>query len=281
MKFIPLDKSWIIRMGVLDLIHGYSDIVLFLNTQTTLSDDLLALKRACNAWNTDSSIEVGESGTLYRFLQFASWKLNLKKRFVTEGTLRERRIGQDSSIVNLTQRELLELPDEPTSQWASAAVLLGDEERLIDAPYKLRVTYEAVDHWRSRRSEGKTWQPREDPTIRVQAETFVELLRGERPDFVPLQAEDYCFARIFGYISREEGARKWPNLSGHESNRLEEMEKVLVDALAGQEIASRDHRVIHAIVMWGLVNKIVIKVRYPDVVRKSWPEFWQFIDTTN
>ena len=151
MKFIPLDKSWIIRMGVLDIIHDHDDIVLFLNTQTTLSDDLLALKHACSVWNTDNPIKVGESGTLYRFLQFASWKLNLDKRFVTEGTLRERKIGQDSSLVNLTQRELLELPGEPTSQWASATVLLGDEERLVDAPYKLRVTYEAVDHWRSRR----------------------------------------------------------------------------------------------------------------------------------
>lgn len=280
MKFIPLDKSWIIRMGVLDIIHNHNDIVLFLNTQTTLSDDLLALKRACNVWNTDNLIEVGESGTLYRFLQFASWKLNLNKRFVTEGTLRERKIGQDSLLVSLTQRELLELAGEPTSQWASATVLLGDEERLVDAPYKLRVTYEAVDHWRSRRSEGNTWEPREDPTILIQAETFVRLLRGERPDFVAIQAEDYCFARAFGYVSREEGARKWPTLSGHESNRLEEMEKVLAEARAGQEIISKDHRVIHAIVMWGLVNKIAIKVRYPDVIRKSWPEFWRFIDTT-
>lgn len=280
MKFVPLDKSWIIRMGVLDLIHDYNDIVLFLNTQDTLSDDLLALKRACGLWDTDNPIEVGESGTLYRFLQFASWKLNLNKRFVTEGTLRERKIGQDCSLVNLTQRELLELPGEPTSQWASASVLLGDEERLTGAPYKLRVTYEAVDHWRSQRDGGNTWKSREDPTILVQAETFVKLFRGERSDFVPLQAEDYCFARAFGYVSREEGARNWPTLSGHESNRPEEMEKVLADARTGREIVSKDHRVVQSVVMWGLVNKTVIKVHYPNVVRKSWPEFWQFIDMT-
>ena len=29
-KYIPLDKSWVIRMGFLDLTHGYKDIVSFL-----------------------------------------------------------------------------------------------------------------------------------------------------------------------------------------------------------------------------------------------------------
>lgn len=280
MKFIPLDKSWINRMGVLDLIHDHNDIVLFLNTQDTLSDDLLALKRACEVWGTDNPIEVGESGTLYRFLQFASWKLNLNKRFVTKGTLRERKIGQDYTLVNLTQRELLELPGEPTSQWASASVLLGDEERLTRVPYKLRVTYEAVEHWRSQRNEGKTWESRGDSTILVQAETFVKLLRGEGSDFVPLQAEDYCFARIFGYINRDEGARRWPNLAGHESNRLNEMENVIEAVQTGQEVGSKDHRVVQAVVMWGLVNKTQVKVRYPNAVCKSWPEFWQFTDMT-
>jgi hypothetical protein len=261
----------------MDLVHNYNDIVLFLTTQATLSDDLLALKRACNGWNSDNPIEVGESGTLYRFLQFASWKLNLNKRFFTEGTLRERKIGQNPSIIALSQRELLSLPDEPTSQWASAAVLLGDKERLPNAPYKLQVTYQAVSHWWSQRNVGKVWEPRKDPTIFVQAETFVKLLRGERPNFVPNQAEDYCFARIFDYIDREEGARRWPNLTGHESNRLNEMEMVLEAVQTHREITSKDHRVVQAAAMWGLVNKTPIKVIYPNAVSKSWPEFWQFI----
>jgi hypothetical protein len=278
MQFIPLDKSWIIRMGLLDLIHGHEDIVLFLSTQDVLSDDLIALRRVCAAWNTEGEIEVGESGTLYRFLLFACWKLHLKKKFVTEGTLSQRKIGQNSSIAHLTQRQLLELPGEPTSQWASAAVLLGDTERLVDAPYKLSVTYQAVDYWRSRRIKGEAWEPRQDQTILSQANTFGRLLKGERPDFVPQQAEDYCFARAFGYVSREEGARNWPALSGHESDRLEEMEKVLADARSGREILSRDHRVLQAAIMWGKVNKTIVKVRYPNAVSKSWPEFWQFID---
>ena len=71
-KFIPLDKSSIIGMGLLDIINGYKDIETFLGQQKILSENLLALKRASELWRTNEPIDVGESGTLYRLLQFAS-----------------------------------------------------------------------------------------------------------------------------------------------------------------------------------------------------------------
>ena len=64
-------------MGVLDIINGYSDIDLFLNLQKNLNDDLLSLKRCSLDWKTKKEIDVGESGTLYRFLKFISWKKGL------------------------------------------------------------------------------------------------------------------------------------------------------------------------------------------------------------
>ena len=36
-------------------------------------------------------------------------------------------------------------------------------------------------------------------------------------------------ARAFGFISKEEGEEKWPSLRGHESDRIEEMEKEMKD----------------------------------------------------
>ena len=85
-KFIPLDKSWITRVGVLDIVNGYNNIEVFLNKQIGLNEDLLALRNASMAWRNDIPINVGESATLYRLLQFASWKLNLNKVFIKEGT---------------------------------------------------------------------------------------------------------------------------------------------------------------------------------------------------
>ena len=78
---IPLDKSWIIRMGFLDIISGRRDILTFFNSQANLNDDLLALKRVAETWDTGDEINVGESGTIYRFFKFASWKLGLKKNY--------------------------------------------------------------------------------------------------------------------------------------------------------------------------------------------------------
>jgi hypothetical protein len=275
--FIPLDKSWINRMGVLDLANGRDDIGTFLDAQSNLGDDLLALQRAAKVWKTDQPVDVGESGTLYRLLKFLSWKQGLDKKFILRGTLSSRKIADDPSIINLSQSELLRL-DNQTSQWASAAVLAGDAERLSNAAYKLALSYEAVDHWNTQRLKGECWLPRYDKTILNQAKTYLKLLKGERPNFEPEQAEDFCFAFMFGYMTAEEGEKIWPNLRGHESDRIVEMQETLRKAIAGEPIDSRDHRAVQAVAMWGKVNKKEVKVLYPDAVNKSWPQFWSFIN---
>jgi hypothetical protein len=267
------------RMGVLDLTHGFDDTIDFLNEQTVLSEDLVALAEASEAWQDDLPVPVGESGTLYRFLSFAAWKQGIDKKFVTEGTLSDRAITLDPSIVNLSQAELLKLDNE-TSQWASAAVLMGDRERIIDPPHKLQVTYDAVEHWQSRRAAGQMWLPRRDITTARQADTFQKMLTGEPPTFIPLQAEDYCFAVEFGYITPVEGQRRWPSLAGHESNRPAEMGIAQNQASAGEIVQSRDHRVVQAIAMWGRLMDREVEFEHPDAVKKSWPEFWPFIEST-
>ena len=281
-KFIPLDKSWIIRMGVLDLINGHSDIREFLDKQTNLGDDLIALKRAAQVWNMDEPIDVGESGTLYRILQFISWKMGLNKKFITHGTLENRikKMPNDPNIVNLSLIELRALPDD-TSQRVTAAVLSGSEEPVPEnIDYEVKITtVQALEHWKKHRQAGLVWEPRYDETLQSQAEAFLELNKGLRPIFNPIHSEDYCFARVFGYMTKEEGKVKWPKLQGHETPRLDEMERVIVQAEAGEPIDSRDHRVVQAMAMWGVVNKKELNFT-PDArkaVNKSWPQFWEFL----
>jgi hypothetical protein len=278
MEKIPLDKSWIIRMGFLDIINEYGDIAIFLDTQKNLNDDLLALKRVAETWKLEKKINVGESGTIYRFFKFASWKLKLGKEFVLEGTLKDRKICDDSSIVSWPLEKLLEL-DNGTSQWASAAILMGDETRISNPPYKLKVTHDAVDHWKSQRAKNESWLPRYDNTILRQSEVYLKMCKGEAFGFIPEQAEDYCFARIFGLISKEEGEGKWPALRGHESDRIAEMEVVIQQIERGEQIASKDHRVVQAVGMYQKLNNIDSTVMYPTSVNKSWPQFWEFINT--
>ena len=263
-------------MGILDIIHGKRDINIFLAKQKNLSDDLLALKRVAFDWNKDKAIDVGESGTLFRFLQFVSWKQKLNKKFVTKGTLAKRKITDDSKIVNLSQTQLLEL-DNKTSQWASVAALCGDKKRLKNAPFKLKLTYEAINHWNSQRRKGKKWTARYDETILAQAETFLNLLNNKKTNFSPKQAEDFCFAFTFGFIAKKEGEKRWPSLKGHESDRIKEMSEMLDSAKKGKTITSKDHRVVQAIAMWGKLNSKKVKILYPNSVKKSWPQFWKFL----
>ncbi len=90
-------------------------------------------------------------------------------------------------------------------------------------------------------------------------------------NFVPEQAEDYCFSRAFGIVTTEFGEKTWPSFKGHESDRIQEMDI----ALQQKEVTSKDHRVVQAIAMLK-GNEVLIK--YLDSVNKSWPQFWKFLE---
>lgn len=288
--YIPFDKSFFNRVGVPDLLNGYSSTVRFLGPRyNTLSDDLKALYHASLDWRAGIDVDVNESGTLYRFLQFASWKFGLDKKFVMHGTLEKRKMCDDPSIVNYSLQELLELP-EKTSQWASAKVTTAtrqEYEKLkleldeIENPlYKLKLSFEVRDHWTEMRSKKKCWEPRYDETILKQAIAFLKILKYCHAEFTAEQPEDYCFARRFNYITKEEGESRWPSLKEHESNRIKEMEKIIRAADSGLEIESNDHRAVQAYAMMQTVagQKINMKECYKDSVSKSWPQFWKFLD---
>lgn len=265
-------------MGVLDIISDKKDTINFLSKQPSLSDDLHSLLTASMEWiRGDKKIHVGESGTLYRFLKFLSWKKELHKEFVKKGTLTDRKITDNPKIVRFHLEELLNL-DHQTSQWASAAVLLGNEEYISNPPYKLQLTYEAVKHWNLQRAQGKTWIPRYDETILRQARSFLELLNTGTIEFTPLQAEDYCFARIFGLMTPEEAEKRWASLQGHESNRIKSMEITIEQIRKEEVVDSKDHRIVQAAAMYCKYKNANPKIQYPEVVEKSWPQFWYFLN---
>ncbi|MBI5149116.1 hypothetical protein HZA33_05550 [Candidatus Pacearchaeota archaeon] len=276
-QYVPLDKSWMIRVGVLDIINWRGNIEKFLVKQKNLNDDLQALYHAARDWGSGNPIDVGESGTLYRFLKFACWKQKLDKEFILRGTLKEREICNNKEIISWPLEKLLQL-DNGTSQWASASVLLGNKERIENPPFKLQLTYEAVEHWNERRNIKLCWLPRYDETIEKQALAYLELLETGKTNFRPRHSEDYCFARAFDLITAEEGRKKWPSLEGHETNRIEEMERVIDVANNGEIMGSKDHRVVQAIAMRQNIKKIPFDIKDKNVVNKTWPQFWDFLE---
>ncbi|MGI0134215.1 MAG: hypothetical protein ACREBW_04575, partial [Candidatus Micrarchaeaceae archaeon] len=141
----------------------------------------------------------------------------------------------------------------------------------------LRLTYEAVDYWNACRKSGREWEIRYDETILRQASAFIRFLRTGEMNFTPMHAEDYCFARAFGLIRMEEGAKRWSQLAGHETDRLSEMEIALETAHARNVVESKDHRVDQAIRMYYRSMGWPITVQNMDVANKSWPEFGRFL----
>lgn len=283
--YIPYDKSWIIRMGILDLKNGSDNCIKFLKRNyDDLGEDLKDLYWASLAWIAgEKRMPEIESGTLYRFLRMRDWSEGLDKEFILKGTLKERMekgmICDNPDIINWSPLELLTL-DGGTSQWASASYLLGLTEKLDDSIIKtkeidvkhpkLLVNYDAVEHWNEKNG---LWEVRYDETILTQATAYLDWLRTGEMIFNPKQSEDYCFARGFGIIKHGEielYRQKWPSLEGHESNRFDEMEL----ALQQKVVTSKDHRVVQMSIM---SKGDSVTILHPDAVKKSWPQFPDFI----
>jgi hypothetical protein len=230
-KLIPLDKSWIIRMGAMDILTGFGDdIKRFLDGQGELSGDLKALRNVADTWDNSEVIDVGEAGTLYRIMQFASWKFHLGKKFIKHDTLNDRKMCEDPSIVYWPIDKLVTL-DNNTSQWATASVLLGNEEQpsaeTLKRHYKLRVTYDAVKQWTERRNRKECWSPRGDETITNQALKYIYTLHQDEFNYEPEQAEDFCFSVTFKSIkpSKETANMKMDDILNSMLYQISELQK--------------------------------------------------------
>lgn len=270
-SLIPLDKAWLIRMGLLDLAAGKTEVGDYLREhKSELGDDLKALLRVLEQWGSDTPLDVGESGTLYRLVRFLSWLQHANHEIVTRGTLKTRSLTEDSSIVDLSLTELMKL-DGGTSQWASAKVLFTDAatDDIDNKPYHLQMSIDAKEQYK------KGWMPRKDQTIRRQAEAYYLWTQNGEVQFRPKQAEDFPFAVTFGVISIDEGAQCWPQLRNHETDRVEEMQRLL-DA---DTVDSPDHRIVQALAMRYHERGITDVAK--RAVNKTWPQFWRFLQNAS
>jgi hypothetical protein len=282
---MPFDKSWIINMGFLDLMNGYDDIRKFLHEPSNnekMGDDLFALSRVVDNWNTDKPLDVGESGKLFRCVTYYLWKKGISREITVRGTLvkRAEKICKNPDIVNQPIQDLLKL-DNQTSQWASIAALMAKQRREDDfegVPYKLRVTYQGIGHWIKCRQEGLCWKPWLDFTIGRQMKTFEERINGEASVYAVRHAEEYPFARVMRFMDPLGAAAMFPNLRGHESNRIEGLEDQIKMLDDSGKIYSKDHRVISALVMRRISEGKDVKILHPEKVSKAWPRFFDFMD---
>lgn len=275
-NLIPLSKYWSTRLGFLDLLHDTNLFLPQIEKRNDIGDDLKVLIRISKEWKTKQEHNVGEAGAVFRLLQFTSWKYNLNKTFIKEGTLKTRPVCSNPKIVSWPIKELVKL-DNNTPQWASAAILIGNTEE-IPNDFFLKLSKEALAHYNHAKNNGISCELRYDETILAQAEAFLDILNNRQTNFKPQQQDDYCFARAFGLIAKEQGENTWPELKSHESNRLEEMEKQLNNLKENKQIDSNDHRVVQSIAMLAFTKNKKVRFTNPNCVTKSWPQFWKFMD---
>lgn len=288
---IPWFKTQIIRMGILDLTGGYGPktLVDFLDSQKDLGGDLQSLKRVAIAWS-DPNIPypVGESGTIYRFVAFHSWKNGINRPITIGGTLEKRvkEMKATPEIVHWPLSKLLTL-EGGTTQWATMAILMGNNETLPEIPFYLRQTYDAIENWNVQRGQGKVWLPQKDITLTVQVEEYIRFLKTGKISIRPNWLGDCdlaCFLMTFGVMTTEQAKELWPQIQYHESNRPKETRRTLRELRSGKVINTDDHRVAQAFAMLIQSSDLktpvdVIKQRFhnPNCVNKTWPQFWNLL----
>lgn len=246
-------------------------------------DDIVAAAAVGEGWESRVPVPVGESGTLFRIFsyfdedEYQTWHSWPHRTFLRTGTLRTRPITPAAEIYRLPQAELLKV-DNGTSQYATAAVLCGDSERLANAPYRLQQTYDIYDSWLGNGRQLDWSAPLiEDETIRLQAEAMARLALGKGLDFEVRHSEDVPLGIAFGLISLDEAAQRFPSVIGHESNRIVEMRRGLELYKNGVAIDSPDHRVVQALTLLALAQEKPITVTNLGCVAKSWPLFYDFV----
>lgn len=277
-KYIPLDKSWAIRMGFRDaIVTNKSNTIAKLeqhHAKRPISDDLQALLRVLYGFKTanlEAPVSVGESATLYRFTQWFKMINGIEKEVLKEGTLLDREIAEPTHAMNnLSYTKLLDVND--SSQYASAKALFsGLQKKAGHYPYHLKMTVDANKHWDKL---GSKWMLRLDDTIYRQVNHYTN---GK--EFVLDRAEHFCYAYMFDMVTVEDAKAWWPQLANHETNRLTEIVEQKQRLLDGDVITSLDHRVVQALFMYAKKNKLgcVASPEAAAAVNKSWPSFWEFI----
>ncbi|MBI2041876.1 MAG: hypothetical protein HYT20_02575 [Candidatus Nealsonbacteria bacterium] len=282
-NLIPWGKSWLIRMGILDLLYNKNRIFSFTKSQKAeFPHDAKSLIRALAVYKEGKTdLDVGESGTLLHFLLFISLATKNGRKFIRHGSLLSRNITYDPSIVYLSPEELGKL-DGGTSQLQSASYLFysrfGLGRKIENPPEMLQLTYDAVDHYKDQMAIGRPWELKRDETLLRQAVAIFEMLKQGKTSFKPKHSEDFCLARALGLITTEEGKKLFPSEANHETNRFLEMERVIADVENSRQIKSIDHRPIYSGTVMQIIQGRKISVKYPAKVGKSWPQFWKFVD---
>lgn len=265
---LPLSKSWAIRMLFLDMLYGsktkYRVIRHFQKSgKKDLADDIRAARRCAESFISDQNIyDVGDSGTVCRFLTYF---LDGQKYKIRKGKqLARRKIDAPKKISKLPFSKLLSLG---TSQFASAALLKGAKP-IKNLPLKCELSVQARKLYFKGKGE---WIPKNDEIIIRQINHFLE-----GGNFKPLISEDYCYARAFGFITRDQGECRWPEMKNHECDRLEAMEKAR-ENLSEKVDVFGDHRVAMAVVLRQKFLGLPIRISDKKCVSKSWPQFWQWL----
>jgi hypothetical protein len=267
---LPPEKSWYANLGYQALIAGSSLVVDSLRSYGVLlsRDTIDMCVSSEQILRGETEIQVGEGGAWARRLTYGNAKYGWGLTIVKGGTLVDRPDDFTPDMVDAPISELRKL-NKGSSQLASAAVLSGNDEPLPnDAPYHLRMAYEARDFW-DQCPKDQLLPLRRDATLRRHTLAWLGWRMTNEFILELIQPEDYAIARVFGTTTPEEAEKLgWGSLEGHESSRFLSVDDSIDLVAQGLPVPYADHRILQAL---RFRHGWTPRFKHVKAIGKSWP----------
>lgn len=253
MDIIPYDKYWLFGLGILDMLNNYDDIYSFLELNTNnLTNDLYDFKLTFLDWYADKSIiYIGKSYALYNILLFIMTKLNVNKQLYFDNTIVE--YNNTLNYINYTQKELVDI----NIYWCIALILLGDPIRLSNPPVKIDIIYNAYQYWKEKRNKDEYLIDRKNIYIKNLFNYYLDLQNNS----IEIDIE-IVLPKMLKMINY--------NIEYMDSTRI----KLLIEQYNNGIIELKDSKLIECIVLISILCKKKLVIKYPELVKKNWNQFW-------
>lgn len=280
MSIIPYDKYWILQMGILDMINDKDSIFIFLENNQNITEELKNFKITYLDWTFNKNIVyVGYSNYIYYVLIYIIYKKNLNIELFTDDNIKKINDNEIKKILDFSQNNLIDLGEKDIYYiyFASALILLGDEERLDSPPLFIKKTYKIVDEWNKSYNMDENWDLKYDPIIEHQFNYLKKYNSNNHISFIPKYSEDFFYYSILrDNLKIKKNSYNCFNKIKQNLLLLKEIKDTLYQYKTDKTILSKNDRIIQAIVIKSILEKKNIKVKYPNCVQKSWNNFWNY-----
>lgn len=256
LKLIPKSKVIIKACALKEIKHQTEFVEKFLLENIEyLSDDLMAIYLAL----------INRHKKKIPVLNYGGLATGLDVLYKNE-------LGIHKELIMGEQLKGRELRDKNSSKVNSAkAVLFHSDVKMLDN-YFVELSDKVRKHWNHKTKLRKMMNKPDDNLLRMMKHYF------DRTNYIVDNSEIAVYDAIIHEKNLMKRIKQYPSWANHETNRTETIYVTLKQYHNCNIISTTDPRIIICIVLKGKLDNIEPRIKYPHLVTKIFPKFWELIN---